>query len=47
MQERREPTPEIVREEVFYLKPVNDPQKCEVTMLRAYKNKNLKKDPAT
>jgi hypothetical protein len=39
MHERREPTLEVIREEVFHLNPVNDPQQCEVTMLREDKNK--------
>jgi hypothetical protein len=45
MHERRAPTPEIIREEVFHLNPVNDPQQCRVTMLRVDKNKNGKRDP--
>jgi hypothetical protein len=47
MQERREPTPEVIREEVFHLNPLKDPQQCEVTMLREYKNKNGKRNPVT
>jgi hypothetical protein len=34
MQERSAFTPEIVREEVLPLNPLEDPQQCEVTMLR-------------
>jgi hypothetical protein len=45
MQERRAPTPEVVREEVLPLKPLEDPQQCEVTMLREDKNKNGKRNP--
>jgi hypothetical protein len=47
MHERRAPTPEVIREEVFHLNPVKDPQQCEVTMLREDKNKNGKRDPMT
>jgi hypothetical protein len=43
MQERRAPMPETLREEVLHLNPMNDPQQCEVTMLRADKNKNEKR----
>jgi hypothetical protein len=44
MQERRDPTPEVIRKEVFHLNPLKDPQQCEVTMLRTDKNKNGKKN---
>jgi hypothetical protein len=47
MQESREPTPEIVREEVLPSNPVKDPQQCEVTMPRGDKNKNGKRNPET
>jgi hypothetical protein len=47
MQERRAPTPEVIREEVFHLNPLKDPQQCEVTMLREDKNKNGKRNPET
>jgi hypothetical protein len=46
MQERRAPTPEVVREEVLPLKPLEDPQQCEVTTLREDKNKNGKRNLA-
>jgi hypothetical protein len=44
-QERRAPTPEVVREEVLPLKPLEDPHHCEVTMPREDKNKNGKRNP--
>jgi hypothetical protein len=47
MQERRAPTPEVVREEILHSKPLRDPQQCEVTMLREDKNKNGKRNPET
>jgi hypothetical protein len=47
MHERREPTPEIVREEVLPLNPMKDPQQCEVTMLGEVKNKNGKRNRMT
>jgi hypothetical protein len=47
MQERRETTPKVIREEVFHLNPLKDPQQCKFTMLRADKNKNGKRNPAT
>jgi hypothetical protein len=47
MQDRRAPTPEIVREEVSHLDPLKDPQQCEVTTLREDKNKNGKRNPVT
>jgi hypothetical protein len=34
MQEKRAPTPEVAREEVLHLNPLEDPQQCRVTMLR-------------
>jgi hypothetical protein len=40
MQERSAFTPEIVRKVVLPLKPLEDPQQCEVTTLREEKNKN-------
>jgi hypothetical protein len=42
VQESREPTPE--RKEVL---PLNDPQQCEVTMLREDTNKNRKRNLVT
>jgi hypothetical protein len=45
MQERRAPTLEVIREEVFHLNPLKDPQQSEVTMLRKDKNKNRKRNP--
>jgi hypothetical protein len=47
MQERRAPTPEIVREEVSHLNPLKDPQQCEVTTLKENKNKNGKRNLET
>ena len=47
MQKRRTPTPETIREEVLPSNPVKDPQHCEVTMLRKYKNKNGKRNSET
>jgi hypothetical protein len=47
MQEKRAPTPEIVREEVSHLKPLKDSQQCEVTTLREDKNENGKRNPET
>jgi hypothetical protein len=47
IQESREPTLEIIREEVFHSEPLKDPQQCEVTMLREDKNKNGKRNPVT
>jgi hypothetical protein len=47
MQERRAPTPEVIREEVFHSNPLKYPQQCEVTMLRENKNKNGKRNPET
>jgi hypothetical protein len=47
IQERSAFTPEIVREEVLPLKPLEDPQQCEVTTLREEKNKNGKTNPET
>jgi hypothetical protein len=47
MQERSAFTPEIVREEVLPLNPLEDPQQCEVTTLREDKNKNGKRNPET
>jgi hypothetical protein len=47
MQERRTPTPKLIKEEVFQLNPMNNPQECEVTMIRVYKNKNGNRDPTT
>jgi hypothetical protein len=47
MQQKRAPTPEITREEVFHSEPLKDPQQCEVTMLRGDKNKNGKRHPVT
>jgi hypothetical protein len=45
MKKNREPTPEIVREEVLPSNPVKDLQQCEVTMLRKDKNNNGKRNP--
>jgi hypothetical protein len=45
MQENREPTPETIREEVLPSNLVKDPQQCNVTMLRKYKNNNEKRNP--
>jgi len=47
MQERREPTPEVVREEVLHSNPLKHPRQCEVTMLREDKNKNGKRNLET
>jgi hypothetical protein len=47
MKERREPTPEIVREEVLHSNPLKDPWQCEVTTLREDNNKNGKRNPVT
>ena len=47
MQERREPISKVVREEVVPLNLLKDPQQCEVTMLREYKNTNRKRNPKT
>ena len=47
MQESREPTLETVREEVLSSNLVKDPQQCKVTILRADKNKNGKRNPET
>ena len=44
MQERRIPTLELMREEVLPLNPLEDPQQCEVTMLREDKNKKWKEE---
>jgi hypothetical protein len=47
MQERSAFTSKIVGEEVLHLNPLEDPQQCEVTMLREDKNKNGKRNPET
>jgi hypothetical protein len=47
MQERREPTPEVVREEILHAKRLREHQKCEVTMLREDKNTNGKRNLET
>ena len=47
MQERRETTPEIIREEVLHSNPLKYPQQCEVTTLREDKNENGKRNPRT
>jgi hypothetical protein len=47
MQERTTFTSEVVREEVLHLKPLKDPQQCEVTVLREDKNKNGKRNLET
>jgi hypothetical protein len=47
MQERRAPTPEVLREEILHLKPLREHQQCEVTMLREDMNKNGKRNSNT
>jgi hypothetical protein len=47
MHERRVSTPEIIREEVFHLNPLKDPQQREFTMLIEDKSKNGKRNPTT
>ena len=47
MQERRIPTVEIIKEEVFPLNPLKDHQQREATMLREDKNKNGKRNLET
>jgi hypothetical protein len=47
MQEKRAPSPEVIREEVFHSNPLKNLQQCKVTMLRADKNKNGKRNPVT
>ena len=47
MHERREPTPEVVREEILHAKLLREHQQCEVTMLREDKSTNGKRNPKT
>jgi hypothetical protein len=47
MEERSAFALEIVIEEVLPSNPLEDPQQCEVTTLREYKNKNGKRNPET
>jgi hypothetical protein len=47
MQEKRAPTLEVASEEVLHSNPLEDPQQCEVAMLRENKNENGKMNPKT
>jgi hypothetical protein len=47
MQEIRESTPEVVRDERLHVKILREHQQREVTMLREDKNTNGKRNPET
>jgi hypothetical protein len=45
MHKRKRPTPEKVKEKVLSSNLMEDPQQCEVTMIREGKNNNGKRNP--